>query len=146
MEFTGLVAAFIKIVAQGGADESGAGGDCFDARKEVIGGAVFEHVTFDAEVEGLIEEILVLERGDEYDASGERFLMENPSGIDPGEVGHLDIEYDDIGFEGADGLNCSSPIGHFGDDVDRRIFFKHLNQSAAKHGVIVGDDHTEGVG
>src|SRR5262245_39935775 len=124
------------------ADVMIAGGHRADAVDDVGSCAVFEHVAFGAEVERLVEDVLVLVHRQEDHFDGDLAVAQGAQQIEAGQSRHLDVEHGDIGPLLFDLVERRLAVVRFGQNFESRIGFNDLAQSRAQERMIISDDET----
>lgn len=106
-----------------------------------FGSGGFRDVAVDAGFEGVLDEEIVFVGGEDDDAGGGGVSADLASGIEPIEVGHGDIEGDDVGLEFGGLLDTLATVASLSYDIDVFVAAENIDEGIAHHLMVVDDEN-----
>src|SRR5690606_24807297 len=132
-----------------GGEDGFAGGDVLHGLDEALGVDFLHQVALGAGGDGVVDEVVVDEGGEDEDAGVGAFFENLAAGGEAGAVGQADVEQDDVGLESGGGGDGVGDVGGFADDLDRGGGVLGLEDgfdALADKGAVVHEKNADGVG
>ena len=120
-----------------------AGGDIEDRLHEIVCADLLEEVTVAAAPDGVVDQLVVDDGGEEENARLRIVLEDTAAGVEAGAVGQADVEEDDVGADGGGHVDGLGDLAGFANEGDAAFGGEEGFESHADDLAVVDDGEAE---